>query len=110
MKPEARKYLVDISLSAKAIMEYVENINGFSEFAKNQLLVDAIERRLAIIGEALNRAIHEDDAIIVTDAKKIIGLRHILIHNYDLIDAPIIWKIINNNIRTLQQEIDNLLL
>jgi uncharacterized protein with HEPN domain len=29
----------------------------------------------------------------VTDQKKIIGLRHILVHDYDLIDDGTIWKI-----------------
>ncbi len=37
MKPEARKYLVDIMLSIEIILEYIVEPGGFSAFANNQL-------------------------------------------------------------------------
>ena len=47
--------------------------------------------------------------IQVTDQKKIIGLRHILVHDYDLIDDATIWKIIHSNLDKLKEEISKYL-
>lgn len=60
---------------------------------------------MAIIGEALWKLTKTEKDIKVTDQKKIIGLRHILVHDYDLIDDGSIWKIIQNNLDKLQEEI-----
>lgn len=109
MLPDVKKFLVDILLSVDIILEYLTDVKSYAEFAKNKMAVDAIERRLAIIGEALAKAIKADDTITVSDSKKIIGLRHILVHDYDLVDEPIIWKIINVNIPVLKKEVAILL-
>jgi uncharacterized protein with HEPN domain len=50
-----------------------------------------------------------DKDIKITDQKKIIGLRHILVHDYDLIDDASIWKIVNNNLETLKEELQKYL-
>jgi uncharacterized protein with HEPN domain len=62
-----------------------------------------------IIGEALWKASKSDSSISVTDQKKIIGLRHIIVHDYDLIDKPTLWRITTNNIPLLKREIENLI-
>lgn len=41
--------------------------------------IDAVERRLAITGEVLWKLTKLDKDIKITDQKKIIGLRHILV-------------------------------
>ena len=73
------------------------------------MLIDAAERRLAIIGEALWKASKMNTGITVTDEKKIIGLRHILVHDYDLIDDASIWKIVQSNLKILKEEIQKYL-
>jgi uncharacterized protein with HEPN domain len=60
---------------------------------------------LAIIGEALWKIDKLDKDIIITDKRKIIGLRHILTHEYDLVSPEIIWKILENNLATLKKEV-----
>jgi uncharacterized protein with HEPN domain len=69
------------------------------------MLIDAVERRLSIVGEALWKLSKLNKDVKVTDQKKIIGLRHILVHDYDLIDDASIWKIVNNNLDILKEEI-----
>lgn len=83
MKHDAKKYLVDISLSIEIILQYFAQIQSYSDFEKDQKTIDAVERRLAIIGEALNKATQIDPAILISNHKKIIGLRHILVRDYD---------------------------
>ncbi|HZI68998.1 MAG TPA: DUF86 domain-containing protein [Hanamia sp.] len=77
----------------------------FSQFTSNLMLIDAVERRLSIVGEALWKLSKLNKDVKVTDQKKIIGLRHILVHDYDLIDDASIWKIVNNNLDILKEEI-----
>jgi uncharacterized protein with HEPN domain len=71
--------------------------------------IDSVERRLAIIGEALYQANKMYKGLNITDKAKIIGLRHILIHEYDLINDATIWKIVTENLPSLKAEIVALL-
>ncbi|MBX3255256.1 MAG: DUF86 domain-containing protein [Chitinophagaceae bacterium] len=41
----------------------------------------------------------------ISDKKKIIGLRHILVHDYDLIDDSTIWLIVQRNLPVLKSEL-----
>jgi uncharacterized protein with HEPN domain len=45
----------------------------------------------------------------ITDKRKILGLRHILAHEYDLVSPEIIWKIIENNLAQLKKEVAEIL-
>ena len=51
----------------------------------------------------------EDKNILITDKRKIIGLRHILTHDYDLVSPEIIWKILTNNLPLLKKEVEEIL-
>ena len=105
MNHDYAKYLQDILDSIKMIEFHLTGINSFTDYTSNYTVIDAVERRLAIIGEALWKASKLNNNILVTDQNKIIGLRHILVHDYDLIDDASIWKIVQNNLKTLKEEI-----
>jgi|SRR5665213_27006 len=109
MNPESFKYIGDILDSIERINSHLEGTKSFSEYESNYMLIDAIERRLAIIGECLWKLAKLNEDIQVTDQKKIIGLRHILVHDYDLIDDATIWKIIHSNLDKLKEEISKYL-
>jgi uncharacterized protein with HEPN domain len=105
MNPESLKYIGDILDSIEMIKFHLAAIKSFSEYTSNLTVIDAVERRLSIIGEAFWKITKLDQEIKVTDQKKIIGLRHILIHDYDLIDDGTIWKIVQNNLDKLKEEL-----
>lgn len=109
MNRDAFKYIGDILDSIEMINSHLTGIKSFSEYESNFMLIDAVERRLAIIGEGLWKLTKLDKTIQVTDQKKIIGLRHILVHDYDLIDDATIWKIIHSNLDKLKEELSKLL-
>ena len=109
MSPDCSKYLEDIIDSIKAIESYMQGVSSFSDYTKNYMLIDAVERRLAIIGEALWKVSKMKAGITVTDEKKIIGLRHILVHDYDLIDDASIWKIVQSSLKILKEELQKYL-
>lgn len=105
MNPDSLKFIEDILDSIAVIKSHISDTKTFSQFTSNLMLIDAGERRLSIVGEALWKLTKLNKDIKVTDQKKIIGLRHILVHDYDLIDDATIWKIVNNNLDILKKEI-----
>jgi uncharacterized protein with HEPN domain len=109
MNPESFKYVGDILNSIDMIQSYFVGIKSFSEYTSNLMLIDAVERRLSIIGEAMWKIAKLNPTLKVTDQKKIIGLRHILVHDYDLIDDASIWKIVHKNLNTLKDELQKFL-
>jgi len=77
----------------------------------NEFLQSAVERQLEIIGEALNRARREDETLMdhISDGHRIIGLRNLLIHGYDIIDHSVVWAIVSNKLDLLDREIHALM-
>lgn len=57
---------------------------------KYPMLFDALCCRFAIMGEALYPAGKTDSTIQVTDKQEIIGLRHIIVHDYGMV-RPLIF-------------------
>ena len=102
MDPEIKKYLDDILYSISVIENHIEGISSLKDYETDQKTIDSVERRLAIIGEALFKADKIVSTIAITDKKKIIGLRHILVHDYDLIDDSTIWLIITRSLPVLK--------
>lgn len=109
MLPEILKYATDIEMSIERIEFHLKSIQYLREFSSNWTIYDAVERRLSIIGEAVWKIDKIDASIQISDKKKIIGFRHILTHDYDLISPEIIWKIIQHNIPVLKLEIYKIL-
>jgi len=98
MNPDILKYVQDILDSISKIDFHLSTVSTVTQYSLNITIVDAVERRLAIIGEALWQINKIDPSVNVTDQNKIIGLRHILVHDYDLIDDSTIWRICQNNL------------
>ena len=109
MSKEINAYYEDIQFSISRIEYHIKPVTTFSEFKNAFTIYDAVERRLSIIGEALWKIDKIDGNAAITDKQRIIGLRHILTHDYDLVSAEIIWKIIEKNLPLLKQEVDKIL-
>jgi uncharacterized protein with HEPN domain len=87
MTNEARQRLLDALESCRAIRRYTDGVD-FAAYLRNDMLRDAVERRLGIIGEALNRAQASDPALAgqIRELRRIVGLRNRVVHGYDTID------------------------
>ncbi|NPV01643.1 MAG: DUF86 domain-containing protein [Brevinematales bacterium] len=103
------KYLFDIQSSIQTLKIHLSSIADFTAFERNITVKRAVERELEIIGEAVKRIIDTDNAINITDSRKIIALRNRIIHGYDSVDDAVIWNVIVNNIPLLQKEVENLI-
>ncbi len=84
---------------------------SFDEFAADPLLHSAVERQLEIIGEALSQLAKADPAVVaqISDFRRIIALRNILIHSYAKVDHQIIWDIVQQHVPILRREVGALL-
>jgi uncharacterized protein with HEPN domain len=71
----------------------------------------AVERCFEIMGEALRRLDERDHdtAAKITDFKRIIGFRNVLIHGYSLVNHERVWDIVQKELAVLVAEVDALL-
>ena len=105
MPREIDLYLCDILDAIKKIQDYTSGIS-YNNFTSNRMCVDAVIKNLLIIGEAVKKIpdeIKTDHASI--DWKSIAGLRDVLIHAYFRIDDEIVWDVIQNKLKELENEV-----
>lgn len=109
MAKDSNAFLSDIVSSIEIVEKHLSEIKSLSEYENNFLITDAGERRSAIIGEALAKASKLNPNIKVSHQKKIIALRHIIVHDYDLVDSNAIWAIVKVYLPILKEEISKYL-
>jgi uncharacterized protein with HEPN domain len=101
--------LQHILLAIQEIEKYISGIS-FDEFNENSMMKFACIKQLEIIGEASN---HLSDKVIDEaehiDWGKIVGLRHILVHEYYGIDEVVVWRIMHNDLSLLKMEVEKIL-
>jgi uncharacterized protein with HEPN domain len=109
MLPESHKMLFDM-LQAVARIERFTSGATFEAFQSNDMLRSAVERQFEIIGEALSRLNKSEPPVAagISEYRKIISFRNVLIHGYDAITDSITWDIIQNKLPILRQELEDL--
>ena len=64
-----------------------------------------------IIGEAMTRLAGVDEELVgrITQYRRIIAFRNVLIHGYADVDNRLVWGVVELNLPTLAKEVDALL-
>ena len=104
-KREVKLYIEDIKSSIEKIESYIEGLD-FDEFAKDNMVVDAIVRNLTIIGEAaknIPKEIKEKNPDISWN--EAIGMRNKVAHEYFGVDEEILWKTIKDDLPIFKKQI-----
>ena len=109
MNEEVEKYLYDISACLIRLEKHIINCTTFFDFEINETVIKAVEREFEIIGEALRNIRKIDSDILISDQRKIIGLRNIIAHSYDSVEPSQLWGILKNHIPKLKSEVEELM-
>ena len=105
--PDFQKYIFDV-------MEAINNLEYFTTNITLDKLEEiefkwAVERGISIIGEALFKANKIHKNLDISNLKNIIGMRHIVIHDYDMIEVERLYITIKKYIPILKDEIVKIL-
>lgn len=95
------------------ILECIDHINSYvkveKDFLSSRLIQDAVIRNLEIIGEATKKISKElRDKEKVVPWSEMAGLRDVLIHNYFGVDLSIVWKVVENELPNIKQELQRI--
>jgi uncharacterized protein with HEPN domain len=110
MRPEARKYLLDILGAAADIGRYMGGAD-LRAYLANDMLRAAVERKFEIIGEAAN-AIGKIDATLadrIQECSAIIAFRNKLIHGYSVVDHERVYLATQLPLERLRRSVEAIL-
>jgi uncharacterized protein with HEPN domain len=109
MTEKSTKYLSDILMAIELIEEFIVDDKDFTLYDNDRKTQSAVERQLAIIGEALNQFKKLEPEVKIENDKQIISFRNRLVHAYDSLDNSMIWVIISRHLTPLKIEIQTLM-
>lgn len=101
-------HLLDMLAAARKALRFVEGLS-VTAFSESPLHQSAVVKQLEIIGEAASRVsqpfrdLHPD-----IPWRKIIGMRHRLVHDYTRIDIPTVWETTQNDLPSLIARLESL--
>ena len=80
-------------------------------FRTDELVRSGVERKLEIVGEALNRLGREDPELAarIPDIARIVGFRNVLAHGYEIVDDEVVWDAATTDLPALATCVEALL-
>lgn len=101
--------VADIVIAGRHIQRYISGVDG-QKFADDEILQDAVIRRLLVIGEATTRISEEYRAAHAEIPwRQIAGMRNVLIHQYDRVDHEEVWRVASEELDLLLAQLESLL-
>ncbi|GHT09208.1 DUF86 domain-containing protein [Bacteroidia bacterium] len=98
------------------ILEAIENVFeftkevSFEEYKSNKILRFAVVKNLEIIGEAsYNLTPYLKNNHPEIEWRVIVGMRHVLVHDYYLIRDEVVWNVLQKDLQPLKENISLLL-
>jgi uncharacterized protein with HEPN domain len=102
-------HLEDILESISKVEHYSSGLN-LEEILTNQMVQDAIVRRIEIIGEAVGRLPDEmKKANATVPWQDIKDMRNKLIHDYGHVDVELVWAVVEKELPILKIRIAEIL-
>ena len=98
-------YLEDMRINAERALSFVAG-KSFEQFTAETLLNYAVVRCFSIIGEAANGVSKPARAAMPQlDWAGMIGLRHVVVHDYGRVDLAQVWTIVHRDLPPLIAEL-----
>lgn len=96
-----RAYLFDIAEAARLALSYVDSLT-LENFLHDTQRQDAVIRRIEIIGEAARRVSPQTrERHPEIPWATMIGMRNLMIHDYDDVDMDIVWDTVHRDLPEL---------
>jgi len=98
-------YLSDIVEACDAVTDTLAGID-LTSYESTRAVRSAVERELTIIGEAVNSLLRLEPDLSdkISHARKIVGFRNLLVHDYAAIIDATVWAIAKNDAPVLRDE------
>lgn len=108
-KPGDRQRLLHILEAISEIQSYTDQSN-LKSFLGNSMMRFASAKQIEIIGEAANHITPETKAgFSDMEWSQIVGMRHVLVHEYFGMDFELIWQVIIDDLPVLKQKVADVL-
>jgi uncharacterized protein with HEPN domain len=110
MRPETLAALSDALLAADRVRLALDGV-GADRFLEDWEKQAVVERQLTILGEALVRIRAKEPVVLggIPEHEKAIGLRNLLVHGYDAVDAGTLYRLAQESLPALATAIRRVL-
>ena len=103
-------YLYDVKKAIEEVENYFEGYSmRYDVFEKDYLRRSAVERKVEIMGEAINRILKIQRNFPLPNAWAIIDTRNRIIHGYDSVKPEFLWSLVIRHIPNLKKEIEKII-
>jgi uncharacterized protein with HEPN domain len=103
------KLLHDIITAISNIEAHTAGIANAEQFDASLLELDAVLYKLTVLGEATRRLRDEEPALLLGEYRRIIGMRNIILHNYEEVSSSLVWAVVKDQLPVLRAEVELLL-
>jgi uncharacterized protein with HEPN domain len=99
----------DAVMACEFILQFVQDMTAEDFYADSKTKA-AVERKIEVIGEALNRikVIDYNKLAKIDNWREIIGFRNVIAHGYDVVEDSIVWESIVNDIPLLLNQLKSM--
>jgi len=95
--------------SSRLVLRYTVGVT-FESFESNIEKQDSVIRRIQLVGEAASQVTEETRAELPDiEWRRIVGMRHLVVHRYWDIDLGIVWGVVNEHLPQLIGELERYL-
>lgn len=103
-------YLTDVKMAIEELESYFADYPmRYDIFVNDFLRRSAVERKVEIMGEAINRILKIDNQFPLPHAREIINTRNRIIHGYDSVQPEFLWSLVIRHIPQLKEDVIRLL-
>lgn len=88
---------------------FIDFPNRYDLFEKDIMRRCVVERKVEIMGEAINRIRKIDSTVEIPNARAIIDTRNRIIHAYDNVQPDFLWSLVIRHIPELKKDIERVI-
>lgn len=107
---EVLTYLQDVLDAISDLQScFVGFPNRYDLFERDIMRKCVVERKVEIMGEAINRIRKVDPEVAIPNARAIIDTRNRIIHAYDNVQPEFLWSLVIRHIPELKKDIEHII-